>query len=81
MIITLCSKYVYKPFSHGYPNLYKTIGYMTNNKKGSPIHAISEFNQKCTKRALIVWTTLTSTIPSPIADEPKSIKQRIKETE
>ena len=23
---------------------------MTNNKKGSPIHAISKFNQKCTKR-------------------------------
>ena len=33
------------------------------------------------KGALIVWTTSTSTIPSPIADEPKSIKQRIKETE
>ena len=23
---------------------------MTHNKKGSPIHAISKFNQKCTKR-------------------------------
>ena len=22
---------------------------MTHNKKGSPIHAISKFNQKCTK--------------------------------
>ena len=31
---------IYKPFSHGYPNLYKTKGYMTNNEKGSPIHAI-----------------------------------------
>ena len=49
MIITLCSN-IYKPFSHGYPNLYKTEGYMTHNKKGSPIHAISKFNQKCTKR-------------------------------
>ena len=62
-------------------NYTKPKGSMTNNKKGSPIHAISEFNQKCTKRALIVWTTSTSKIPIPIADEPKSIKQRIKETE
>ena len=28
----------------------KPKGYVTNNKKGSPIHAISKFNQKCTKR-------------------------------
>ena len=55
-------------------------GSMTHNKKGSPIHAISKFNQKCTKKgALIVWATSTSTIPSPIADKPKSIKQRFKE--
>ena len=38
--------YIYKPFSHGYPNLYKTKGYMTNNKKGSPIHAIFRVQPK-----------------------------------
>ena len=43
-------KNIYKPFSHGYPNLYNTERYMTNIKKGNPIHAISKFNQKCTKR-------------------------------
>ena len=37
---------IYKPFSHGYPNLYKTKGYMTNNKKGSPIHAIFRVQPK-----------------------------------
>ena len=78
MIITLCSN-IYKPFSHGYPKLYKTEGYMTNNKRVVLYMPFSEFNQKCTKRVLIVWATSTSIIPSPIADEPKSIKQRFKE--
>ena len=81
MIITLCSN-IYKPFSHGYPKLYKTEGYMTNNKrvvlympfqsstkivpKGGGFDSVGDFDFK---------------IPSPIAGEPKSIKQRIKETE
>ena len=37
---------MFKPFSHGYPNLHKTEGYMTNNKKGSPIHAIFRVQPK-----------------------------------
>ena len=54
---------------------------MTNNKKGSPIHAISKFNQKYTKRSFDSVGDFDFKIPSPIADEPKSIKQRFKETE
>ena len=61
--------------------IYITPKYLTNNTRVVLYMPFSEFNQKCTKRALIVRTTSTSTIPSPIADEPKSIKQRIKETE
>ena len=80
MIITLCSN-IYKPFSHGYPKLYKSKGSMTHNKKGSPIHAISKFNQKYTKRSFDSVGNFDFKIPSPIAEEPKSIKQRIKETE
>ena len=45
MIITLYSN-TYKPFSHGYPKLYKSEGSMTHNKKGSPIHAISRVQLK-----------------------------------
>ena len=81
MIITLYSN-IYKPFSHGYPKLYKSKGSMTPNKQGSPIHAISKFNQNCTKRGGFDSVgDFDFKIPSPIAREPKSIKQRIKETE
>ena len=45
MIITLCSN-IYKPFSHGYPKLYKSKGSMTHYKKGSPIHAIFRVQPK-----------------------------------
>ena len=45
MIITLYSN-IYKPFSHGYPKLYKSKGSMTHNKKGSPIHAIFRVQPK-----------------------------------
>ena len=45
MFITLYSN-IYKPFSHGYPKLYKSKGSMTPNKKGSPIHAISRVQLK-----------------------------------
>ena len=81
MIITLYSN-IYKPFSHGYPKLYKSKGSMTHNKrvvlympfrsstkivpKGRGFDSVGDFDFK---------------IPSPIAGEPKSIKQRIKETE
>ena len=61
--------------------IYTTPKYLTNNTRAVLYMPFSEFNKKCTKRALIVWMTSTSTIPSLIADEPKSIKQRIKETE
>ena len=81
MIITLYSN-IYKPFSHGYPKLYKSKGSTTHNKrvvlympfrsstkivpKGGGFDSVGDFDFK---------------IPSPIAGEPKSIKQRIKETE
>ena len=81
MIITLYSN-TYKPFSHGYPKLYKSKGSMTHKKrvvlympfrsstkivpKGGGFDSVGDFDFK---------------IPSPIAGEPKSIKQRIKETE
>ena len=35
---------IYKPFSHGYPNLYNTKRYMTNNKRAVLYMPFSEFN-------------------------------------
>ena len=80
MIITLYSN-IYKPFSHGYPKLYKSKGSMTHNKRVVLYMPFQSSTKSVPKGALIVWATSTSKFPSPIADEPKSIKQRIKETE
>ena len=59
----------------------KTEGYMTNNKRVVLYMPFQSSTKSIPKGALIVWATSTSKIPSPIAEEPKSIKQRIKETE
>ena len=49
---------------------------MTHNKKGSPIHAISKFNQNCTKRGggFDSVGDFDFKIPSLIAGEPKIYK-------
>ena len=70
MIITLYSN-TYKPFSHGYPKFIQVQRVHDPQQTGSPIHAISKFNQNCTKRGGFDSVgDFDFKIPSPIAGEP-----------
>ena len=54
---------------------------MTNNKKGSPIHAISKFNQKCTKRGFDSVDDFNFDNPESDSWRTKIYKTEIQETE
>ena len=80
MSITLCSN-IYKPFSHGYPKLYKSKVSMTHNKRVVLYMPFRSSTKIAPKGGFDSVGDFDFKIPSPIAEEPKSIKQRIKETE
>ena len=80
MIITLYSN-IYKPFSHGYPKLYKSKGSMTHNKRVVLYMPFRSSTKIVSKGGFDSVGDFDFKIPRPIAEKPKSIKQRIKETE
>ena len=80
MIITLYSN-IYKPFSHGYPKLYKSKGSTTHNKWVVVYMPFRSSTKIVPKGGFDSVGDFDLKIPSPIAGEPKSIKQRSNETE